>query len=122
MDSLADQIRLRRAERFETKQSCYSVKSGIPEIIIKDGRSKSWSFPWAQRVFSSRLAEGEEEQFILTFVSHVVMITGSNLDKLEEDLAYHRVEKLRCVPAHFAGKLNVSPVVSGIVVTARDDK
>ena len=90
MSSLAEQIKLRRAATSERKQGCYSVKDGVASVRIKEG-SKIWILPWMHHLFSSR-EEDEIERLLLTFASHDVLITGYNLEALEEGIALHRVE------------------------------
>ena len=118
MSSLADELRLRREAESESKQSCYSVKAGIPCVRIKDGDGKKWILPWAHHVFSS---QGKDGQLLLTFASHEVVITGYNLEALEEDIAYHRVEKLRQMPSNYIPVQDPEPIVTKIEVNPRDE-
>jgi len=119
MSSLATQIKLRRAATSERKQGCYSIKEGISAIRIKAG-TKNWIFPWLHHVFSLR-EEEEIEQLLLTFASHEVSITGYNLAILEEDIANHRVEKLRYMPANYVPTYGEELVVTKIEVKLRGE-
>ena len=118
MSSLADEIKLRRAAKSEPKQGCYTVKAGIPCVRIKDREGKKWILPWTHHVFSSQEVV---DQLLLTFASHEVVITGYNLEALEEDIAYHRVEKLRQVPSSYAPVPGPESIVTKIEVRPRDE-
>ena len=119
MNSLAEEIKLRRAAKCERKQTCYSTNASTPCVRIKDGAGRSWTFPWMHHVVSDRGVERDNERMLLTFVSHDVLIEGHHLEPLEEDLAYHRVEKLRHLPSSYAAAGGPESIVTKIEVRAR---
>jgi hypothetical protein len=60
--------------------------SNLEVVLLK----KTFVLPWSQFLF----AEGGEEEIRLAFSTHDVVVTGSRLEKLLEDLSTRKTNRL----------------------------
>jgi hypothetical protein len=122
MSSLKEAIQRRRLETPESNSTCYSVKAQIPSVRVKASDGKTWVLPWVHFVHGVREDSGEGERLVLTFASHEVVVTGHNLETLEEDIAHQRSEKLRALPRKHLPQSAGEPSVTGIQVHTSAEK
>ena len=70
-----------------TGESNEIQNSNLEVVLLK----KTFVLPWSQFLF----AEGGNEEIRLAFSTHDVVVTGSRLDKLLEDLSARRLSRLQ---------------------------
>ena len=70
-----------------TGESSESSSSNLEVVLLK----RTFVLPWNQFLF----AEGGNEEIRLAFSTHDVLVTGTRLDKLLEDLSAHRLSRLQ---------------------------
>ncbi len=64
------------------------ITSSILEVVLL---KRTFVLPWSQFLF----AEGGNEEVRLAFSTHDVVVTGSRLEKLLEDLSARRLSRLQ---------------------------
>ena len=69
-----------------TGESSEIQYSNLEVVLLK----KTFVLPWSQFLF----AEGGNEEIRLAFSTHDVVVTGSRLEKLLEDLSARRLSRL----------------------------
>ena len=69
-----------------TGESSEIQYSNLEVVLLK----KTFVLPWSQFLF----AEGGNEEIRLAFSTHDVVVTGSRLEKLLEDLSAHKLNRL----------------------------
>ena len=70
-----------------TGESSEIQYSNLEVVLLK----KTFVLPWSQFLF----AEGGNEEIRLAFSTHDVVVTGSRLEKLLEDLSARRLSRLQ---------------------------
>jgi hypothetical protein len=70
-----------------TGESSEIQYSDLEVVLLK----KTFVLPWSQFLF----AEGGNEEIRLAFSTHDVVVTGSRLEKLLEDLSARRLNRLQ---------------------------
>ena len=69
-----------------TGESNEILSSNLEVVLLK----KTFVLPWSQFLF----AEGGNEELRLAFSTHDVVVTGTRLEKLLEDLSARRLNRL----------------------------
>lgn len=116
MSSLHESVSRRRAAA-PADLACVTLQPASPALIVCQWQGPSWVFPWSH-FSAARLMAGEEaNQLELIFTHGRVVLTGSNLHPLIDDLAALRVSTLRDLPANYCPPAgDASPLISRIEV------
>lgn len=120
MSGLQKMLDERRAqEAAAVAHPCYSTKSQVATLVVEMSGDECWLLPWQHFIFGRhRIAEGDREQLILTFVTHEVTISGINLGELADEAAGLRLERLRAAAEKYLKSSGAGPFVERIEVQA----
>lgn len=122
MSSFDDAIKIRQLAITHPPKKCYSVTAGASSLQFKDNKGLNWGFPWNHFIFVCHDDTGEPEKILLTFVSHEISISGHNLNAVKQEIADRRLATLRHVPSNHISDSKLEPIVTEILVKARDEK
>lgn len=95
-----------------TGESSEIQYSNLEVVLLK----KTFVLPWSQFLF----AEGGNEEIRLTFSTHDVVVTGSRLEKLLEDLSARKLNRLEEPGRSDRFGLTIGQQISSILVQKVD--
>ncbi len=97
MSALHENIQ-RRVAAESAGPVCVSLQPGGYALVICQWQGVTWVLPWSQFTHARLLGPGTDSQLELAFTHCLVVLSGTNLQRLVEDLAALRVSCLRDLP------------------------
>ncbi len=122
MSTLGEVLEQRRqAVEENTRHPLYSTNEHAATLRVEAAGGSVWILPWQHFVFGIHQDEGERERLALTFVAHVIVLRGLNLNILVNEIANQRLEQLRAAPGKYLKSLGKDPFVDEIQVRSLDE-
>jgi hypothetical protein len=122
MSTLGEVLEQRR-QVFEenTSHPLYSTNEHAATLRVEGAGGSVWILPWHHFVFCIHRDEGDRERLALTFVAHEIVLRGSNLGILVNEIANQRLDQLRAAPEKYRKSLGEGPFVDELQVRSLDE-
>jgi hypothetical protein len=122
MSTLGEHLDQRRQALEEnTRHPLYSTNEHAVTLRVESDGGSVWILPWHHFVFGIHQAEGIRERLVLTFVAHEILLRGSNLSILVNEIANRRLDQLRAAPGKYLKSLENGPFVDEVQVRSLEE-
>ena len=101
MSTLQETLRLRRTAELPDGRSSDSATEPVRALQIHSWNGEQWILPWSHFSAACRQGTDENEQLVLTFGNHEVVLEGARLALLLPEIASFHLDCLRDMPAKF---------------------
>jgi len=116
MSTLRDQLLERRAAEPAARHPLYTIGAHVITLGVETAGGSMWMLPWHHFVFGQYQDEGDRERLVLTFVTHEVVLRGTNLGVLMTEIVNQRLDCVRAGPGKYLQSLDDKPFVDDIHV------
>ncbi len=122
MSTLQEAIQQKRASEPPPSRSCGSAKEPGRALQIHSWHGEKWVLPWSHFGSAWHHGTGKDEELVLLFASHEVVLHGVRLGLLLSEIASLNLEYLRDMPPDFRGKADENePYIGRIDVRCLSD-
>ncbi len=122
MSTLHETLRQRRAAEQPSSRSSDSADTPVRSLRIHLWNGEKWVFPWTGFSGACHHGTGENEQLVLSFASHEVVLEGARLALLLPEIASLHLDCLRDMPAKFRSWADKGePFISRVSVLSASD-
>lgn len=122
MSTLGEVLEQRRQALEEnTRHPLYSTNEHAVALRVEAAGGSVWILPWHHFVFGIHQDEGDRERLALTFVAHEIVLRGSNLSILVNEIANQRLDQLRAAPGKYLKSLGEGPFVDEVQVRSLEE-
>jgi hypothetical protein len=101
MSTLQETLRQRRAAELPNSRSCDTAEAPVRALKIHSWNGEKWVFPWSHFSAACHQGSGENEQLVLSFANHEVVLEGARLALLLSGIASFHLDSLRDLPTKF---------------------
>ena len=101
MSTLQETLQQRRTAEPPHGRSCDSAEAPVRSLQIHSGNGEKWVLPWSHFTAARHQGTGENEQLVLSFANHEVILGGVRLALLLSEIASFHLDCLRDMPAKF---------------------
>lgn len=123
MSTLQETLQQRRTAEPPHGRSCDSAEAPVRSLQIHSGTGEKWVLPWLHFTAARHQGAGENEQLVLSFANHEVVLDGARLALLLPEIASFHLDCLRDVPAKFRSQAgNDEPFIARVSVRSRANK
>jgi hypothetical protein len=123
MSTLQETLQQRRTAEPPHGRSCDSAEAPVRSLQIHSGTGEKWVLPWLHFTAAHHQDTGENEQLVLSFANHEVVLDGARLALLLPEIASFHLDCLRDVPAKFRSQAdNDEPFIARVSVRSRTNK
>jgi hypothetical protein len=98
MSTLQETLQQRRTAEPPHGRSCDSAEAPVRSLQIHSGNGEKWVLPWSHFTAARHQGTGENEQLVLSFANHEVVLDGARLALLLPEIASFRLDCLRDMP------------------------
>ena len=117
MSTLKEIVQQRRAAELPSRRSCDSAEAPVRALQIHSWNGEKWVLPWSHFSAAHHQGTGENEQLVLSFANHEVVLDGARLALLLPEVASFHLDCLRDMPAKFRSQAGQNePFVSRVSV------
>jgi hypothetical protein len=95
MSTLQETLRQRRAAELPNSRSCDTAESPVRALKIQAWNGEQWVFPWSHFSAACHQGSAENEQLVLSFASHEIVLEGARLALLLPGIASFRLVRRR---------------------------
>lgn len=107
----------RAAESAPVAHQVAASAAQMPALLVHKWDHRSWVLPWAYFLGAQHEIVDEGELLTLSFTFREVIVQGSNLGPLLDDIATYRLETLRELPDKYRQMANQDiPVIREITI------
>ncbi|HTB79569.1 MAG TPA: hypothetical protein VK717_01650 [Opitutaceae bacterium] len=122
MSTLREAVQQRRAAELPPTRSCEPAKEAVRAMWIHSWSGEQWVLPWAHFISACHQGSGNDEQLVLTFAQHEVILQGARLALLVPAIASFHLDCLRDMPDNFRAQADKNePFISRVSVRALTD-
>jgi len=119
MSTLQETLQQRRAAELPPSRSCDSAEAPVRALQIHSWNGEKWVLPWSHFSAAWHQGTGENEQLVLSFANHEVVLDGARLAVLLPEIASFHLDCLRDMPAEFRSQADKNePFISRVSVRA----
>ena len=116
MSTLKDAILQRRMVESDSGNPCFSTGKEVSTFLVEASNGESWLLPWHHFLHGCRQTVDGSERLVLTFATQEVVLKGSNLSLLADEIAQLRLEGVRPAPGRYQKSAGGEPFVEDIAV------
>ena len=117
MSTLQETLQQRRMAEPPHGRSSDSAEAPVRTLQIHSWNGDKWVLPWSHFSAARHQATGENEQLVLSFANHEVVLDGARLALLLPEIASFHLDCLRDMPAKFRSQAGQNePFVSRVSV------
>ena len=122
MSTLKEIVQQRRAAELPSRRSCDSAEAPVRSLQIHSWNGEKWVLPWSHFSAAHHQGTGENEQLVLSFANHEVVLDGARLALLLPEIASFHLDCLRDMPAKFRSQAGQNePFISRVSVRCLSD-
>ena len=122
MSTLREIVQQRRAAESPRSRSCDSADAPVRSLQIHSWNGAKWVLPWSHFSAACHQGTGENEQLVLSFANHEVVLDGARLALLLPEIASFHLDCLRDMPAKFRAEAGQNePFISRVSVRSAAD-
>jgi hypothetical protein len=111
MSTLKDLLAQRRAEETGGRPLCYSTNDRTTTLRIETSDGAVWLLPWRNFLFSRLDEDDDQEQLVLTFQGHEVVLHGEYLRNLVKMIENTCLASLCPVPGKYPNATGSYPFI-----------
>ena len=115
MSALQQLLDRRRGEASDA-HICHAFEAQVAALTVVTSAHERWIFPWHQLATAQFSTSAGRDRLALSFTTHVVTLTGRDLEPLCDLVAHLQLSLLRPAPAKYAKASNAEPFVEGLQV------
>jgi len=109
----------RAADAASVAHQVAASAAQMPALLVHKWDHRSWVLPWAYFLGAQHEIMDEGELLTLSFTFREVVVQGSNLGALLDDIAAYRLESLRELPDKYHEMADqAGPVIQRILVNS----